>query len=242
MRNAAEPLTPWLLLFLAAAAPLSRGVADDSKRQADGLLRTVEFCDALGREISGLEVEDVAEGAPLLVSWFADRQRDRGDGFASETAPGARRLVENTRESAWWSRRLARENARWEYFWTVALGIACVGTLYEFAISTEGGRQDVAQFAAALLVVVFAEGFLRRAVQLMEFSRAAEKAVADCERLLDTWDASSEWAAVVVVAEYHAARSAAPRLSTVWHRLRQKRLNAAWARAHRRPLPESPRN
>lgn len=247
LRAALEPVTPWLLLALAGLVPFARSQADAEKHAADDILRKIELEDGLGQALSPLYVEDTWQDAPWIVHRIAARQPLDPEPFASGRPPSARRLVDNTRESAWWSHRLAREMARWESAWGGLLVIVCIAVLVAMAMhpppnpagaarnaahSPTASPQDGAELAAGLLIFVFAEGFIRRASDLRVYARASEHILSESERLLAHPQALTESAAFSLAVEYYVARQASPRLSSLWYQVRKEQLNAAWARAN----------
>ena len=222
----------------AGMAPLARSRADEAKSMADAILRRIEMSDGLGTPIPALEAEQIKEDSSAIIDYLARRQPEDLRPYASPLDPGAGRLVENVREAAWWSARLARELARWEYFWASAFGVTCVGALYHFstsllAVSTNAtaGARDAAEFAAALLVFVFAEGFYRRAREFKAFAEQSQRAFERAERQHESGEAPSLAGAFNLATDYYLARQASPRLSSRWYKWRRARLNAAWLRA-----------
>jgi hypothetical protein len=139
LRTVLQPLTNWIVLGLAGMSPLARSYADDAKRTADDILRRIEMSDGLGTPIRAIVVEQAKEDSSALIDYLARRQPMDLKPYASPLVPGPARLIENVREAAWWSARLARELARWEYFWAGALALACKRTLSLRDISIHSG-------------------------------------------------------------------------------------------------------
>ena len=237
VRSVFEPYTHWVVLGLALTAPLARLYGDEAKRTADGILRRIELSDGMGTPIPRVEVEQVIEDAAAVVGYLAGREQRDLKPYASALDPGPARLMENIQESAWWSTRLSRELSRWERFWGAVLILACVAALYHLATSVPSGgpppshARDVAEFAATLLVFVFAEGYYRRGREFEAFERAANRVFEKGSRLKKENGTPSSEDALGLAAEYFLARQASPRVSTIWYGLRKGRLNAAWARA-----------
>lgn len=239
-RNWLEPSTRWVILALAGVAPLLRSFADDTKRTADEILRRLEASDGLGVPIRAMELENVRQGAFTAITWIAEKQALDPTPYASRSVPGPRRLVENARETAWWSTRLAREQARWEFVWTAVMGLACVVALIQVGSTAASGHasngaHDLVEFASAMLVFVFAEGFFRRALELSSFAKESQRTVEKADRLLRPEGTSAAEAisvpeALLLASGYAIARNAAPRLSSIWYRQRRNQLNAAWDR------------
>ncbi len=218
-------------------APLARLYADEAKRTADGILRRIELSDGMGTPIPRVEVEQVVEDATAVVGYLASREQRDLKPYASGFDAGPTRLLENIQESSWWSTRLARELSRWEKFWGGVLIVACVAALYHFATSGPNGgpapthARDAAEFAATLLVFIFAEGYYRRGREFEAFALAANRVFEKGTHLKKGDGAPSPEDVLGLAMDYFLARQASPRISTIWYQLRRDRLNAAWARA-----------
>lgn len=236
-----QPLTNWIVLALAGLAPYMRSLAEEFKRGADDILRRIEISDGTGTVVRVIEVEQVREDASALIGFLAAREPLDLTPYASRMSAGPQRLVDNLRESAWFSGRLARDLARWQRFWAAILILICLGTLYHFATVTVSGvgasasieARDAAEFAAAVLIFVFFEGSVRRGRDFATFATASHRVFERAELLRRSAGAPTVEDALQLAADYFSARQASPRLSTLWFRWRQRRLNAAWARAER---------
>jgi hypothetical protein len=241
VRDLLEPATKWVILALAGATPFLRSVSDDTKRTADDILRRIEISDGLGIAIRPIELEDVRESAFSGIARIARRQELDLRPYASDSPAGPRRVVENTRETAWWSARLAAELARWEFVWTFVMVLACVVALVQIASGPPAPAtptasilsRSIVEFAAAMLVFVFAEGFFRRGRELSAFARSSERVLGEADRLLERERENGprieQVEAMLLASKYTIARHAAPRLSSIWYRRRRDQLNAAWA-------------
>jgi len=241
LRDLIEPATRWVILGLAGATPFLRSLSDDTKRTADDILRRIEISDGLGIPIRPMELEDVREGAFSGIARIARRQELDLRPYASDSPAGPRRLVENTRETAWWSTRLAAELARWEFVWTIVMVAACVAALVQAASGPStltaapaaNLSRSIVEFAAAMLVFVFAEGFFRRGRELAAFATSSERVLGEADRLLERERGNGprieQLEAMLLASKYTIARHASPRLSSIWYRRRRGQLNTAWA-------------
>ena len=239
LRHFLEPATPWVLLACAALAPAARRGGEKCKRRAESILRRLEIADGLGKRVPRLEAEDIKEGASWIITLLAGREPLDLRPYASENPPGPTRLVMNAREASWWSKQLASELRRLNQTWGVALIAMCIAVLYGYArepSDSPRGQADVAEFAAAVLVLVSAEGALKRAGDLGEFASASDETCRTGTELLarerDNYSPITAADALRLATEYYAAREAAPRLSTTWYRVRRRALNEAWGRVH----------
>jgi hypothetical protein len=245
LRDILQPTTKWILLGV-ATGPFFRWLAEQDKRTADAILRRIEVSDGLGAPIPPRELEEVREDASSIIDLVVRGQPLDLAPYASDQPTGPTRIVENTRETAWWSTRLANDLKKWEYFWTAVLFVACIAALFQIATDHAVGQpgdtsRAVAEFAATLVVVVFAEGAYRRGREFADFAEESKRIVDRSEQILKNRKQQSKEAATVEALllsfDYARARNNAPRLSTFWYNRRRKRLNAAWDRANRKIDP-----
>src|SRR5690606_10204978 len=99
---------------LAVLALVAAWVRRQSARFADSahdILRRLDLQDSLGRQIDPRTAADLIDDVPRLVQRLAT-SRDVQPYFGSSEQPGVRRLLENLRESAWWTKRLAGDMAK----------------------------------------------------------------------------------------------------------------------------------
>lgn len=228
--RAAEWTSIPLLALLALATFFFRGLADAWKDQADEQLRKLDLADGLGRPISARDRADLMADAPRLAVWLS-RRRTAEPYFASASTGSPRRLVENLRESAWWTWHLGR-TAEWlQKVWLVLFGTVGVGTLAMQAIRPGGFSGEFLakpSLAVALLLFLFTSGPYGRLGKFRSLHEAAHDVEMKAGHLLDHPERIDESAALLLAADYHLARKGAPLLSSLVWRLRKAELNQLW--------------
>ena len=101
------------------------------------------------------------------------------DYFDSLEAPGARRGLENVKESATWSKRLAKQSG---LFCLAAFALASLGTVVALLITTQTAQSvtvlpKIGRFAIAVLLAILSVGVLRLATSYYAFSAKAAIAI-----------------------------------------------------------------
>lgn len=221
----------WSSVFLAllALATLAvRAVSEHFGGAANDILRRLDLVDGLGRQVRPIDEADLIDDAPAPVRWLACRKKDEPY-FASDTPQGARRLVENLRESAWWTKRLSRNMAT--LMGIVMLVLIAVGVLtLMMAINGLVGRAALTRSSTWLSpLILFVIG-----VSPAQAGRKYAALHAKARRIQDRADDLLEGAEITEVdgldlaAEYHLARQAAPVVPTLLYYLRRPQLNDLW--------------
>ncbi|HYW06494.1 MAG TPA: hypothetical protein VE913_06040 [Longimicrobium sp.] len=226
-----------LLALLALVTFLFRGLADAWRDQADEQLRKLDLADGLGRPISARDCADLMANAPRLAVWLS-RRRPAESYFASASTGSPRRLVENLRESAWWTWHLGR-TAEWlQKVWLIVFGTFGVGTLAMQAIRPggfSGGFLTKPSLAVALLLFLFTSGPYGRLGKFRSLHEAAHDVEMKAGHLLDHPERIDESKALLLAGDYHLARKGAPLLSSLVWRLRKAELNRLWGGVARGP-------
>ena len=192
---------------------------------------------------NGLGVRD-DQGA--LADWLAAKPADfladvteeelKGSDFESAEPPGARRLVENTEESAWWSKHESRIMAWYlAIFLLVLLGVIFVALtitisrLSEEADGTRAAVQNVGAIICIILAFVFSINGVKLLADFTIFYFASKAIVGRCcELLRGTF--VHERAALLLSFDYQISRSAAPLLPTFIWRIHGPHLRSEWKR------------
>lgn len=224
-----------ILAVLALATFYLHGVEDRWKDQADGLLRLLDIGDGLGTAIAPRDRADalaeVSDSAIRLAGWRAAP----GAYFASMTAGSPRRLVENMRESAWWTTRIARSAEAMQKVWVWVFGLLGAGILAVTALRPGVPQQGLAaflttpSFVIAVLLFLFTSGPYKRIGEYRSFHEAAKEIDARAERLLDAPERITEAVARQLAADYHLARKGSPLLPGFIWSMRQRKLNQLWS-------------
>jgi hypothetical protein len=226
VRRAIGSALPWAIVTIGLLAPALRIMSDRARGRADRALTMREFHVGSGDppatpEIASLIRQSGWIGRTLLRLSSTDRRS-----FSHPHAEhDARRLMLNTVESAWWSARLAKGMAVICLAGSIGLGAAALIGLFPHLALTS----DYLEFAAGLIVFVFAEWAVGKRSGHLDFAAASESIVRRGLNRLRSQSAD-DLSALRLTLEYQKARLVAPTLSTVWWKINRKRLNAEWDR------------
>jgi hypothetical protein len=227
---------------LAALALLTfylHGMADRWKEQADGMLRLLDVVDGLGTRIPPRSRADILAEISDGVIWLAGLRPAPNEYFASLTPGSPRRLVENMRESAWWTMRIGRSAEAMQKLWVWLFGLLGVCVLVVEALRPGGTQQGLSgflttpSFVIAVLLFLFTSGPYRRIGEYRAFHEAAKDIDARAERMLDAPERITEAAARQLAADYHLARKGSPLLPGFIWSMRQRKLNRLWGEVAR---------
>jgi len=229
------------VLVIALAGEGSQWRSDTLKGKAEGLARKIDRRDAFGWPLSGTEMTDFITLVPPKRR-AAIRREGQGDAyFASQAERGAVRALENVRESAWWSQRIA-DGCRW-WCWSLTAALAFIALVVLLvsvqAVSALSTRAEVGRVVTAILTFTFSFGLVRLAIGYGNFANAAAVAVTTTERELgdhaaitDSDDAERKRAdigpAIRAQVEYHVARAGSPLFPSFYYKRRKDELNALW--------------
>jgi hypothetical protein len=220
---------------LALLTFLARSTAERWKEQGDAVLRRLDLADGLGQAVTPHELAEFDAGAPFLANWFA---RGAGAGvpyFASRLPPSPARLVENLRESAWWTSHVVR-TAEWlQRVWIMSFAVLGVWALMMAAMRAGDTSSFLTApgFAVAVLIFLFTDGPYRRVGEFREFREAAARVELEAGHRLKQPASIPETDALLLAADYHLARKGAPLVPAVVWRLRAPRLNRLWGEVAR---------
>jgi hypothetical protein len=227
-------------LVAAIATELLRWRSDFWKSQGELAKRRWEVANGLDNLFDEREVAD----------WLAAKRHDflddvteterMGTQFASALPPGARRLVENTEESAWWSKHESRLIALY-------LGIGLSALLFVVLITLSVGigalnasanknqvavTQNVGAIVCSVLAFVFSINAVRLFVSFIQFFFINRDVLTRCRQLLNE-PHIPEASAISLLFDYQTARYAAPLLPTFIWKFHGRHLRSEWR--HFRP-------
>ncbi|HLL46328.1 MAG TPA: hypothetical protein VK399_06450, partial [Longimicrobiaceae bacterium] len=154
-----------------------------------------------------------------------------GSAYFASTRPGSPlRLVENLRESAWWTLHLGRTAETLQRLWITLFAVLGVGTLAMEAMRavTASTFFTAPSFAIAVLLFLFTSGPYRRLGEFRALHESAARVETEAGHLLDHPDRIDEPRALLLAAKYHLARKGAPLLPAFVMWLREARLNPLW--------------
>lgn len=219
----------WGAMALVALASVVAGLRSRGEKHAargNDMLRQLDLEDGLGRPVSPEVVADLRVSA----AWYVDRASKRAVPtryFESTNKASARRLVENVRESAWWTKHLAGDMSRIARWFSASLFVVVVLILIAVTQSVITPGDTWPAWIAALTLFLIGQGPWQVATRYADYSTRAERIQKEAGRLLRE-GAVTELEAMDLVAEYHLIRQASPIIPTAWHQLRQRALNQEW--------------
>jgi hypothetical protein len=194
--------------------------------KAQSIHRKLDLTDSLGWPIAAHELSDYA--ATLDNPRSLPR---KGNYFASTKPPGPERALENLVESSWWSKHLAKIMAKRMWKIIVILVIVCIASLVWTVLIHPASEQaaNMVQVVLGTLLVLFSFNLLFVCLGFQEFCAQAGEI---CKKAIAMWDAPGaldEREVLKLWADYHLARTAAPKLPTqIWQK-KQEKLNTDWA-------------
>jgi hypothetical protein len=190
-----------------------------------------------------------------IADWLAARPRgfiDRvmapqieGLNFESTHPPGCVRTIENTQESAWWSKHESRRLTAYLSCLLLAVLVSAftaltisIARLQAQHVAQSGASlQNVGGVICAVLMFVISVNLLRLIVEFSTFSASAERILQRCHDLLHE-PAPTEREVLSLLHDYQTARHSAPLLPTLIWKLHRKHLSEQWSIFRpRQPLP-----
>jgi ABC-type multidrug transport system fused ATPase/permease subunit len=238
-----DPRVSAVLAFVAIlGTECIRWRSDFWKSQGEFAKRRWEVADGLGKAVDNVTVADWLAAKPHA---FLDDVNDRelaGSTFGSNLPPGPDRVIENTEESAWWSKH---ESRLMIWYLSAALVVLLIGVFVALSISigglsdtnaatTRAIAQNVGAVICAVLTFVFSINVVRLLASFVAFFVSAKTIVERCRELLRRGRVD-ERTSLLLLFDYQTARDAAPLLPTFiwkihgdhlrneWHHYRSKR-------------------
>jgi hypothetical protein len=230
-----------LIAFLGVlATECIRWRSDAWKSEAESAKRKWEVADGLGVVVDGSYIADWLAAKPKGFLRDVTTIEIQGSEFDSTRPVGALRAVENTLESAWWSRHLSRRMAVYlSFILMVVIVAALIALMFSIAalksatVQQSGAVvQNVGGILCSVLVFVFSINVVRLLAEFLAFATEAKEVLGRCAELLKT-SAVTERDALAVIHEYQTARNSAPLLPTFVWIFHGKHLREQWA--HFRP-------
>ncbi|MEM6782210.1 MAG: hypothetical protein AAF624_00555 [Bacteroidota bacterium] len=225
---------------LALAAWFTQYRSDVVRDQANDLRRDIDLQDGLGWPISAMMLNDLS----TQIGSFVSAERPEKSYCASVLPAGPRRLVENIRETGFFSEHLASTAAKIMWSATAVLCTLSVGGLFVTIATVDDIEvvRTVGVVLASVLLFVEAAGVARLALDYQGFRNAACETKTQADRLLAT-DAITDTEALQVAETYFIHRARAPllpdwvygglrMLGVTLYRGRRDKLNALWERRY----------
>lgn len=227
--------TPFVVAILGIAWELAIYRSDHVKGMAQSLRRRLDMRDGMGWEIAPDDIADLLIRCPAAVKDMAKGEIAKEPYFASDLDPGQMRLLEITRESAWWSKHLTGKLSRYclaVFVAATALSIAgLIVALYSSAALSPIPGTDyaaIARVVTSVLTLVLSLGTVKLALGYRDFERKSAK-VEETANLAMQRGATSDVEAIKIAHEYALARSSAPMIPEWIWETHQRELNELWA-------------
>lgn len=219
----------WLLpAGLTVTHSLSQWRADTLQGKADAITRKLEFQDGFGWKISEQDKAD-------LILEVSDKVKKKAHGtedspyFYSRQEVFTRRAVENLKQSAWYTRHLARKMAQYVFALCVFASVLALLSIFVIVFSPPLQRwgPNIGRIVIIVLTFMVAYGYLRLSFQYRSLSSQAEKSSNRASRLLEL-ETLTEIQAIRLLHEYQIARVTAPMIPDwLWNRTKDE-LNRLW--------------
>ena len=226
-----------LIAFLGVlATECVRWRSDFWKSEGESAKRKWEVADGFG----------VVVGASYIADWLAAKPNGflddvaaveiQGSEFDSARPIGALRAVENTLESAWWSKHLAQRMVLYlSLLLFVVIAISLIALVFSIAglksadVQQSGAIvQNVGGILCAVLVFVFSINVVRLLADFLAFAAGTKDILGRCMVLVKSPNVT-ERDAFAVMHDYQTARNSAPLLPTFVWKIHGKHLREQWA-------------
>ena len=208
------------------AIEVVRWRSDYWKADGESVKRKWEIADGFGARVDGKDIADWLAAKPREFLTDVSSEEISGSEFDSTRPAGVFRALENTEESAWWSKHESRKMVF--YLWIVLVCVVAVafvaltvsiGTLKSESVQQNGSVvQNVGGIVCSVLAFVFSINLVRLLTDYYALARKAEETLEKCSQLLKA-PATGEREVLSVLHDYQSARNSAPLLPTfVWKR------------------------
>lgn len=226
-----SPSFPPLAIVFAVAFAIIKLRISFLKGNAESLKRIYEYYDGFGGTVPTAILADLEAHTPEDLPQKMLAELDLGLQFASVSAAGERRALENLQENAWWSKAGA-SRTRNILLWI--FGVVLVATVVLLAAMTLhndpaalGVHAKAGKIIAATLLCLFSLNLLPGIWGFHRFAAKAQDIDAECERRLGKTDINP-LDALRLVGEYQLARASAPMIPTFIWSWGKEKLNRAW--------------
>jgi hypothetical protein len=243
-----DPKVSAVIAFvIVLAAEALRWRSDSWKSQGELAKRKLEMADGLGTPVDGPYIADWLAAKPKGFLQDVTAWEIQGSEFDSLQAAGPRRLVENTQESAWWSKHLS---GRMVFYLSIVLAFATVCAFVALTVSIARLKnpadprmastvQYVGGVVCSTLVFILSINVVRLLVEFCTFAGDAKEVLRQCAELLKETDLDQR-DALWALHDYQTSRSSAPLIPTFVWKIHGAHLREQWANF--RPRPERAAN
>jgi hypothetical protein len=221
------PAVALLSAISLAFSTFSQWWSDNAKNNSEWLLRQFEMWDGMGWPIDEVQLSYLLSGLPVDVR---DRIDDGSDGkyFDSKKKTSARRMADNIRQSAFYTRCQARFIAGA----ILAVGVLVIGVTFVLAILAfqnlrSNGGLEIAYILMTIFQIVVGTNYLRFAMDYWQFAPVAGRIEERAEALARN-KATSEVEAIRLAHDYQIARASLPLIPEWVWKVKQDEINALW--------------
>jgi hypothetical protein len=225
-----------IAFIIVLSAEALRWRSDNWKSQGELAKRKLEMADGLG----------IPVGGPYIADWLAAKPRGflqdltareiQGSEFDSVQPVGPRRLVENTQESAWWSKHLSGRMVFYLSivlaFTTVCAFVALTASIARLKNPTDPQAASTVQYVAGVvcsaLAFIVSINVVRLLAEFCAFAADAKEVLRQCGELLKE-SAIDERDALWALHDYQTSRSVAPLIPTFVWKIHGAHLREQWA-------------
>jgi len=227
-----------VIAFLAILATEGfRWRSDHWKSQGEWAKRKWEIVDGLGIPLDRKSVADWLAAKPEGFLADVTPEEIQGSEFDSRRPRGPLRLVENIRESAWWSKHVSK---RMVVFLGAVLALVLVAAFITLTISIAALKdakveqsgalvQNVGGIICSVLAFVVSINLIRLLADFREFALASKDILERCDQALGSTAVLEERDAFFIMHDYQIARSSAPLLPTFVWKSQRGHLLELWA-------------
>lgn len=205
---------------------------DLSRSKSQEFRRKLDLQDGLGQLIPPHEVVDTFAKCQKFTKRRIRTDSSDSKYFGSQELPGPRRLLQNIRESAWWSNRLARlmrNTLIVIIVFTIVSALACsISALASANLISSKHLQlypIIAQFVCAILTSLVSLNLIKLAFAYHSFAASSHKCFLAADGLLAR-PSIQKYQAISVAYEYFIERGTSPVLPTWLWKLHREELNA----------------
>jgi hypothetical protein len=228
-------LTAGIAFLGVLASECVRWRSDYWKSEGETAKRSLELADGLGTALDGGDIADWLAAKPKGFLDDVATNEIMGSEFDSTQPVGPRRTLENTQESAWWSKHESRSMTVYLGGILIMVLVAAfislavsIGTLNAANVRQTGALvQNVGGIICSTLVFVFSVNLIRLLAEFWTFASRSEDILRRSGELLKL-ATPSEREALSMLHDYQIARNSAPLLPTRVWKLRGSHLREQW--------------
>lgn len=226
---------PLLPLATLIGAEILTYASDSVKSAAEKYHRAREFRDGLGWPVANtIRLEAAGIAGDRAIQRELRKLEARPHKFFDTTVESSpRRLLENLRQSAWYSERQHDAMSKW-IAGAAAVIIIGAALYYVLAVNTlmqpgqQGDYATVVKTASGGIAAAVSLGLVRLAIAYRRASKAAKEAVKAADATLSKSTDPTETEAVLQLTTYQTSRSSAPSIPALSWTFQGEALNRLW--------------